>query len=487
MITMLPDSAFSGNNELLLNCYHSALQVWIDEVLLYEYAMDRLEAHKFAGSGCHIVSLPSDFSGKELRVCYYPTEYDVLTSFDIPAIYPANTAIKALYAKQGIFCFIGLFLMLFGLLLQIVSAFLTFKIPSALRIYFVGLFAFLVGLWSTCYFDFWQLFNLPVYFISTLENFTLFWTAVPIMLYFYRDVQYTRQRGILIFYRILLVLEIAFAAIACILHFSDLIHFKKLLSLLHVFQLAAVLSIFYCVMKNFRRRHSADRIQMIGICLAGAGVLLDVIVYDIIVLLTGNPTSMLAFTAIGTLGFVLFLLIAFVMETLITLTKKAENEVLKKYAYTDELTDIGNRHACEEKLRQVEEIDDANYGIISIDLNDLKITNDSHGHEVGDHLLKTFAELLKEYFEKFGFIGRMGGDEFLIVIDDARAFSYDKHLTRFQQRLEEYSHRCNNFQLTAAFGYAAASEWKECSAHEVYHTADTRMYEFKRKQKEHLA
>lgn len=478
--TTLPTELSQRNPELFLKCYHSAMEVWVGDLLCYEYAMDRLSEKKFAGSGYHTIALPEDLYGKELRICFYPIEDNVLTTFQTPLIYSANNALKALCAKQGGSWIVGIFLLLSGVLIQFIVCLLTLRVGTVFRIYFVGLFAFLIGLWSTCYFNFWQIFDISVYQMSTIENLTLFWATIPIMLYFYRDVVYTHQNTVLSIYRGLLFSETAFIVLSCILHFTNIIHFKKLLGILHVFQVLTVLFIFYCIVKNFRRRHRADQIQMIGISLACMGVLMDVAIYDIILLLSGNPSSDLLFTAIGTLFFVLGLIIAFVMETMISFTKKTENEILKKYAYTDGLTSIGNRHACEEKLRQVNSIADVNYGIISIDLNNLKKTNDSYGHDAGDTLLKAFAGLLKDYFEKYGFIGRMGGDEFLIVIDNAREFTYEKHLAEFQQLLTEYNQTSTDIQLAASFGYAAASEWKSCTAHEVYCAADNRMYESKR-------
>jgi len=59
------------------------------------------------------------------------------------------------------------------------------------------------------------------------------------------------------------------------------------------------------------------------------------------------------------------------------------------------------------------------YYFISTDLNNLKVVNDSYGHDVGDQLICTFASTLNEFLkdkESPGIVGRFGGDEFNILL-----------------------------------------------------------------------
>ena len=51
-----------------------------------------------------------------------------------------------------------------------------------------------------------------------------------------------------------------------------------------------------------------------------------------------------------------------------------------------------------------------------IDLDDFKNVNDTHGHVVGDDIIKEFAELLKDNMREIDYAGRFGGDEFIIVL-----------------------------------------------------------------------
>ncbi len=96
---------------------------------------------------------------------------------------------------------------------------------------------------------------------------------------------------------------------------------------------------------------------------------------------------------------------------------------LNHLSYYDYMTGLHNRNYMETKLEQLKDI--KNIGVLSLDLNGLKANNDYLGHERGDYLLKTLAKhmvsVLKEYPDHD--VARIGGDEFLILLYDAKQMS----------------------------------------------------------------
>ncbi len=89
-------------------------------------------------------------------------------------------------------------------------------------------------------------------------------------------------------------------------------------------------------------------------------------------------------------------------------------------AKTDPLTGLGNRRALDLYISEISNNPASviRVGCIVCDLNDLKLTNDVHGHVVGDQLIKDFAKCLTECFENRGVPFRTGGDEFYILFSD---------------------------------------------------------------------
>lgn len=104
----------------------------------------------------------------------------------------------------------------------------------------------------------------------------------------------------------------------------------------------------------------------------------------------------------------------------ITERKQLENE-LKQMAYYDDLTDLPNRKLLDrhiEKALARSKRHHHNFTIMFIDLDDFKIVNDTMGHEAGDILLKEVAARLNQTIREEDLIARIGGDEFIVVLEE---------------------------------------------------------------------
>ena len=91
-------------------------------------------------------------------------------------------------------------------------------------------------------------------------------------------------------------------------------------------------------------------------------------------------------------------------------------EEMEQVALQDPLTGLSNRRKVE---RQIEtRIRSAQvFSVISLDLNGFKSLNDTYGHMAGDDLLKQFATELQTIFRPHDVVGRVGGDEFIVLVD----------------------------------------------------------------------
>jgi len=94
------------------------------------------------------------------------------------------------------------------------------------------------------------------------------------------------------------------------------------------------------------------------------------------------------------------------------------SEVIRRHAYYDGLTLLPNRFLALDRLSQMildSEISNQNIAVFFLDLDDFKKVNDSLGHEVGDKLLIESAIRLTRAMRKEDTIGRLGGDEFIVL------------------------------------------------------------------------
>lgn len=94
-------------------------------------------------------------------------------------------------------------------------------------------------------------------------------------------------------------------------------------------------------------------------------------------------------------------------------------EQLTRETLRDPLTGIGNRRYAEISLNA--RFDEANrygwpFGVLFMDIDKFKDVNDTHGHDVGDDVLRAVANTLAANVRSFDFVGRWGGEEFLVVM-----------------------------------------------------------------------
>lgn len=95
----------------------------------------------------------------------------------------------------------------------------------------------------------------------------------------------------------------------------------------------------------------------------------------------------------------------------------AQLEIYKQVSLTDNLTDLGNRRAFEQKLLEISSMPDVvDAVLVMMDLNGLKYANDNYGHNAGDELIITAAHCIRSIFGEAGTCYRIGGDEFTAVI-----------------------------------------------------------------------
>lgn len=97
---------------------------------------------------------------------------------------------------------------------------------------------------------------------------------------------------------------------------------------------------------------------------------------------------------------------------------RSANTELVRLALTDALTGLYNRRAIMNEIPRLLALAkrESKFVLVAaIDLDDFKLINDNHGHQAGDHFLKAIAERLQSSLRESDILGRMGGDEFLVL------------------------------------------------------------------------
>ncbi|MDK2829650.1 MAG: hypothetical protein PWP67_2470 [Clostridium butyricum] len=161
-----------------------------------------------------------------------------------------------------------------------------------------------------------------------------------------------------------------------------------------------------------------------------------------------------------------------------------EREQLNYYASTDDMTGVLNRRAGLELLSKEfysSRSNGKNIVVCFVDIDKLKIINDTFGHEEGDKLLINATKILKESIRKTDFIIRMGGDEFLIVFPRTTMKEVNGIWYEICKSVEKFNKSNDSYNLSLSYGFYEYSQEikKEMSINELIRNADMEMYKNK--------
>lgn len=158
----------------------------------------------------------------------------------------------------------------------------------------------------------------------------------------------------------------------------------------------------------------------------------------------------------------------------VTERKQAEKKLIYASSH-DPLTGLYNRRYFEHALSNLEGGSSYPVTVVSMDLDDLKLLNDSLGHQAGDDLLKAHASVLRLSFRKSDVIARVGGDEFAVILQQTDAEEAGVICSRLQSQIDLHNRCRPDLQLSISLGTETASG-PDLPLEEAFRASDLRMY-----------
>jgi diguanylate cyclase (GGDEF)-like protein len=147
----------------------------------------------------------------------------------------------------------------------------------------------------------------------------------------------------------------------------------------------------------------------------------------------------------------------------------------------DPLTRLGNRIEYDEYLSILGRKSNIVLAVVNIDLDDFKIINDVFGHHEGDKVLTVFARQLEEVFEGKGVSIRLGGDEFIVLVNENRREIVEKYIETLKNNIDTYNEVSNMpYHIKFSYGMAIFNSTYN-NIHELIQHSDKLMYEEKNK------
>ena len=455
--------------------HHMYCSAYLDHLELFSY--DKTDIHKAdhsrsPGNIYTAVPLPHDCLGREFSIEFTPP-LDNYIDFELPnTLFGDYSTISYYTYIQNLPHNIIIILAAFMGITAILFSTLVLSGSAYREGIYIGIFALLFSLYNVteCSFNFYVISN-P--YLTYLLNYAAF-SALPIFLIaFLRERLEGKSRS----------LCIAFSIVGCILffteaylHFTGVMDLKEFLPILHIWYFTeAFLIVLLMLLPENRQNAKSLLIQVLPIL---GGSVLDGISYYAHWNISGSDAP---FTSGGVVIFLIVEIYHVWKSSIRIYTQSIRSQDYLRMAYIDSLTGIGNRGAFDALKKRITagELPHDSMAVISVDLNNLKIANDTLGHAAGDYLIRSTANILSDMAESCGHCFRIGGDEFLVILNDLD----DTEVRQKIAQAEALTERLNSNSkaiLSLAFGWEFVQQRNMDAA---ISAADKKMYRDKAKKK----
>ena len=448
-----------GTNDNCLGFYlvHNYAEVYLDDELVYSLMPD--EDNKIArgvSSNWALIPIYPRDSGREVRVVITPA-YSNVENREIEFAIGSRYSICFNQLKEDLSkLLLSALCIVIGVIIMIAQLVLILrKRTKNWEVFWLSCFSAILGIWKITDTRFSPImFSGNPLVLGYITIGMIYLAVIPPL--FYEREQFPDREGKSLSVEILALCGVAFAVMLCQL--LGVAEFKQTLVVSHALIIIATLIVLTAIL---RRREHADgdqgRKDLFFILFLVFGVLLDFLIYYI-----RKNSSNLIFT-----------MLSFLIYTVIVFIRNYAD--INRRAKTDAQTGFFNRSRWNQLMDEgtfgMEPI-----GIIMFDLNRLKHINDTMGHAVGDKVILSFSNILRNSIPHSNTICRWGGDEFTVMVTDASAEKIEAYLADIRKAAETYNASGEKPEIYYAAGYALSTQFPGVSRRELMQKADEHMY-----------
>ncbi|MGN0577213.1 MAG: diguanylate cyclase [Ruminiclostridium sp.] len=482
----IPESEY--DNGLFLHVKNLIVNVYVNDKLVSEMGSSGRAGGLSTLNSYIYVDVPKEAAGKYIKLEIYKTEMPFGSCIDNVYFGSGAAIMSTALLGSGGPLVIGALSVAAGLVFLLIGAVTRKTVDNNRSYIFYGLFILLMGVCFILDTVWAHLLIKNSYFISVASRAFLMAAIPALVMYISSNFEIYHQK-------LLLVLSVASSVMlpaALVLHLTGVAHMSAMTPVIHIFIVAGILplliELIYYIVRTASGKATYSRVYYIALIIFMIMVLYDILRYY----QSSNGDSFVA----TRVGIVVFTTAAFgsALEDIMYMIKLGlKAGKIGKIAFTDANTGIGNLAAFKSKFDELE-IKKKNYsyiGIIQFDVNNLKVINDSKGHEAGDLLIKTAADIINASFGKIGSCYRTGGDEFVAITTYNHApLVCEDAIYRFENMIEKFNANPDKpFDLRIAYGvaYFKGDDDTNLSLKEVHRLADERMYNKKRELKARYA
>jgi diguanylate cyclase (GGDEF)-like protein len=460
------------NYSLCFLANYNINRIYIDDNLIYSYGNKKtLPISNMVGNIRCIVNLEKEHAGKEITwviTPYYTQDFEI-----VPLEIDVTEKIELSILQKNIWRIVALTILI--ILTLLIFVFIIYRLRHKIRhnnkiLIYHNMFAITLASWILCSSDIPQFFTNNNKIVSLISFLSLGFMA-PIYSGFN---EYILKQYSHVFEKLKLI-GLINIFIQLVLYSTNTKDPIEVLLLTHILFLINLIFAISCLLKSLSENKYLKILLLGDVCFSISALLALLSFYKH----PGNGNDAI-FLIIG----FFILIISYLTVTIkneVLMIKKAESaKFYKELAFRDSLTHLKNRAAYDKELEDImKDKSISNINFILCDLNYLKTTNDTYGHEAGDLLIKEAARCIFESFNDVGSCFRLGGDEFLILITNKKDIS--SYIKTFNKNMENYNNS-NDTKLSIAYGCSYTKSKEIDAIQEAFANADSNMYQMKLEQ-----
>lgn len=463
----------SVDNILAFYSVHQNVKVFVDSKLIYEYPVSNNNPLSDSPGYCwNFIVLPHNTNNIEIVFTSPYTPY----LKNIPTFYIGNNfSLPAYIITSNIvplsLCII---MLVIGFILVAYHIFVSRNINTSGKLLKLGIFSIFLSIWSINECNITTLLLKNSLATSYLAFLSLLLLSFPFAMFvqtFYED-----NSKIWNYFCKIDMIQIALCILLQITGIADL---RETLWTTHVMMCvltAIILFQSHLLIKNGIHSHMI-KIHLACILICSLTLLLDFIGFY------SGSWNVNTFGRIGFLLYITVLGLASTKESAILMKMGLEANSYQKLAYTDQMTGMNNRTCFNIDFSELSK-NPEDVAIIDFDLNNLKYTNDTFGHSAGDLYIKNCATIIDEIFDGIGKCYRVGGDEFVVLIEKASAVDIPHYMAMLEANVDACNRENRKLRMQIAYGYAIFMADTDKNLEDTYNRADKIMYANKKDKKE---
>lgn len=451
------DPELSQESCLCFNIAHHSIQVYFDEVLVYNLAGSAANRiGKNVSSNWCSVHVGQNHAGKTVRIVLTPlleAAMEKEPEFLLGSHYAI--AMDVLLGELPILILSALCILM-GLFVVLVALYFRLVIKTGNNgIVYLGFFSVAIGLWKLT-----DLRSMPLLFteytmpLGYISVGALFLTALCLLMYFHTLFVNQRQG-------FLLLLSCG-ASLVCLyvlaMQLLGLTELRQNLVFSHVLLIISVLAVPLAAVVNrllYKTWGILHSWRLLVILFMGIGL-------DLLFYYKYNRNGLMSFSILSLIIYMMIVFLRSVQDS----TRKA---------YTDSRTGLENRNRWNELMYGDIPLPEP-YAILVIDLNGLKHINDTLGHDAGDRVIHEMSGILRNTLPRNSVICRWGGDEFTILLTGISRDQLDQQIRKLLDTMQIHNTDNPDLPIYFAIGAVLSIEHAGISRAELFRLADEEMY-----------